>query len=134
MRHYVPLAVLGVALIAVRLPRVATSFGTYVSNSPKSQIFKLQDFDAMAATIGQDIVQVDLRDDLNTIASLDEFGRRGIRMQFTPPAWKMAVGYRKWPDPVYGEKPSFVLEEKRKPADPQRLVFESNQYRLSRLP
>jgi hypothetical protein len=134
MRHYVPLAVLGVALISVRLPRVATSFGTYVSNPPNSQIFKLQDFDAMAAAIGRDIVQVDLRDDLNTVASLDEFGRRGIRMQFTSPAWKIAVGYRKWPDPVYGEKPSFVLAEKRGPSEPQRLVFESDQYRLSRLP
>lgn len=132
--YFVPLAVLGVALIAVRLPRVAKSFDTYVFNPPNSQIFKLQDFDAMAAAVGHDIVQVDLRDDLNTIANLDEFGRRGIRMQFTPAAWKMAVGYRKWPDPVYDQQPSYLLEEKRGAADPQRLVYETSQYRLSRLP
>lgn len=134
MRRLLPLAAIAVALIAIRLPRVATSLGTYVFNPPKSQIFKLHDFDVMAAAVGHDIVRVDLRDDLNTIASLDEFGRRGIRMQFTPDAWKMAVGYRKWPDPVYDAPPSFILEEKRGAADPQRLVYESNQYRLSRLP
>jgi hypothetical protein len=128
------LVVIGISLMLIRLPRSVVSIATYVTDPPQTQIFQERDFNAMAALVGPAILQIDLRDDLNSVAALDEFGRRGIRMQWTAPAWKMAFGYRQWPVPNYEETPSFVIEEKRSPADPQRVLYETAQYRLSRLP
>jgi hypothetical protein len=121
-------------LIVARVPRALNSLATYVFDPPAAQIFKQSDFAAFAAAANGKPVLVDTRDDLNTIAALVELSRLGIDLQWTPAAWKVIVGYRPWAAPTYEISPATILEDKRGKGDPERLIYESGQLRLSRLP
>jgi hypothetical protein len=121
-------------LIAARVPRILNSLDTYVFHPPASQIYKQSDFAALAAAANGKPVLVDIRNDLNAVATLVELGRMGVDLQFTPAAWKVILGYRPWTAPIYEVSPATILEDKRGKGEPERLIYESNQLRLSRLP
>ena len=121
-------------LIIARVPRTLNSLTTYVFDPPAAQIFKQSDFAAFAAAANGKPVLVDTRDDLNAIATLVELSRMGVDLQWTPAGWKAIVGYRPWAAPTYEVSPAAILEDKRGKGDPERLIYESGQLRLSRLP
>ena len=116
------------------MPRTLNSLTTYVFDPPAAQIFKQSDFAAFAAAANGKPVLVDTRDDLNAIATLVELSRMGVDLQWTPAGWKAIVGYRPWAAPTYEVSPAAILEDKRGKGDPERLIYESGQLRLSRLP
>jgi hypothetical protein len=128
------IAMIYLLLIVARVPRTLNSLATYVFHPPAAQIFKQSDFAAFAAAANGKPVLVDVRDDLNAIATLVELSRLGIDLQWTPAGWKAIVGYRPWAAPIYEVSPAAILEDKRGKGDPERLIYESGQLRLSRLP
>jgi hypothetical protein len=128
------IAVTCLLLIVARVPRTLNSLATYVFRPPAAQIYKERDFAGLAADANGKPVLVDIRDNLSAIATLVELSRRGVNLQWTPAAWKVIVGYRPWPTPNYEVSPAMILEDKRGQADPERLIYENSQLRLSRLP
>jgi hypothetical protein len=140
IRRMVPIAAMCAVLILVRMPRTIKSLQTYVFNPPNTQIYRLADFDAIAAVAGANPLLADVRDDLSAIAALVELGRRGIKLQWSPASWKVVVGYRAWASPTYANEPTLILVDKRisddqrSPIGPELVVYESAQYRLRKLP
>ncbi|WP_156439467.1 hypothetical protein [Bradyrhizobium valentinum] len=122
-----------VGLIGPRLPRVSGSLDTYVTHPPASQIFKLTDFDTIAAAVGQQPVLADIRDSINAITLLVELGRRGMNIQWSKDGWNAVVGYRQWPLPNYSAAPKFILSDGADQIDPQQMIFRGPQFKLRKI-
>jgi len=90
---------LSIALVMVRAPRMVSSARNSVLDPPVNRIFRLGDFDAIAAAVGRGPLVIDVNNDLYGIAALVEFGRRGIDLQWSPAGWRAVVRYRGWPNP-----------------------------------
>jgi hypothetical protein len=124
---------LGVGLIGPRLPRLSGSLDTYVIHPPASQIFKLTDFDTIAAAVGQQPVLADIRDSINAITLLVELGRRGMNIQWSKDGWNAVVGYRHWPLPNYSAAPKFILSDGADQIDPQQMIVRGAQFKLRKI-
>jgi hypothetical protein len=124
---------LGVGFIGPRLPRLSGSLNTYVIHPPASQIFKLTDFETIAAAVGQQPVLADIRDSINAITLLVELGRRGTNIQWSEDGWNAVVGYRHWPLPNYSAAPKFILSDGADQIDPQQMIVRGAQFKLRKI-
>lgn len=132
-RTVLPVAMLALVAVGLRVPRFAGALDRYAYGPvPAMQQFTMADFDALAAAIGTETVEVDLPEPTHTLAILADLGRRGLDMQWGERSWQWMVVYTPHP-PVY-EKPATLHLRLR--ADPvpagATVLLETRQFRLWR--
>jgi hypothetical protein len=121
------------AFVATRVPRLWGAIDRYVWHVPDQQRYAASDFEKIAAIVGPDIIEINLREPLPAIAALVEFGRRGMNVQWSPQSWNTILAYRRWPPPTYATPAGFRLTHRSEAARDGEVVLETPQYRLWRV-
>jgi hypothetical protein len=118
--------------LSIHLPRFIGAFARYCGpKTPLTLVFTKPQLEQVARIVGRDPVYVDGSSPQAILAVLVELGRRRIPLQWSPTAWKLAFGYRKWPLPSYGLRAKYCLVAREfLPPAHYAEVFETNQLRL----
>lgn len=85
-----------VVAIALREPRFAGDLARYAWSDVPSR-YTAAELDTLARDIGNDAVEIDVREPQPGIVLLDELGRRQLHLMWSAAGWKTVLGYRKWP-------------------------------------
>ena len=121
--------------IAGRIPRFEGFVGAYVLHPPAEYTISELEFNRIIAAIGTEgIVEVDIVNPQRAIAALVELGYYKVNVQWTARAWKTILGYRDWHVPQYTSPPTFVLDDPHERAPTGEIMWQSERYRLTRLP
>jgi hypothetical protein len=124
-----------VALVFLHIPRTTGSVLHYTRDADRRQMFSVGDFDRLHAAIGNQEVYIDIRGgNARTIFPVvAEFGRRNIKMAWSPESWSIAGSFRGAPVPPMVKMPDLRLTDATQPENAQeRVVVETPRYKLLR--
>jgi hypothetical protein len=124
-----------VALVLMHIPRTIGSVLHYTRDADRRQMFSVGDFDRLHAAIGDQEVYIDIRGgNARTIFPVAaEFGRRNIKMAWSPESWFVAGSFRGAPVPPIVKMPDLRLIDVTQPEGAQeRVVVETPRYKLLR--
>jgi hypothetical protein len=124
-----------VALVSMHIPRTTGSVLRYTRDADRRQMFAVGDFDRLHAAIGNQEVYIDIRGgNARTILPIvAEFGRRNIKMAWSPESWFIAGSFQGAPVPPIVKMPDLRLIDTTQPESAQeRVVVETPRYKLLR--
>lgn len=130
--------VLGLAVVVVGLHqfRFFGGLARYGGReTPPSALYTKAEIESLAALVGRDRVEVDLSIPQAAIVLLVELDRRGVKLQWSPTAWKTVVGYRgEWSPPSYPDPGKWRIIPPDTPGiQIDQVVFRSAQYWVLKL-
>jgi hypothetical protein len=133
LQHLVVTAALA-ALVFMHIPRTTGSVLRYTLFADRKQMFAVSDFDRLHAAIGSQEVYIDINGSARTVFPLvTEFGRRNVKMVWSPQSWFIAGSFRGAPVPPMVKMPELRLIDATKPEIAQeRVVVETPRYKLLR--
>jgi hypothetical protein len=124
---------IGLAFVAVRVPRLAVAMDRYVFGTDPHYRFKVSSFDEIRRLVQNGTLEIDTDQPLPLNAALTELGAGETKLQWSPRAWARAFQYRRWPPPKYSTEPDYRLTAQGDPPSTGDLILETSQYRLWKL-
>src|SRR3990167_8465197 len=96
-----PLLICLILIVGIHIPKFTEARHHYAGKGvlPDRQYSKIN-FEQMAEKIGNQSVLIKINDTPHALPLLVEFGRRNIKMEWTPASWRAVVGYRPWSAPA----------------------------------
>ena len=119
-------------MIGIRIPRFVGDVKRYTGiKIPKTQQFLQHEINHLVNLIGHKVVVIDTHGP-NTIFILNAFDGRKMHLQWTPRAWKSAVGYQPWEPPSYNHHNKLWLRniEDVAPNMACKILYTSQQFKL----
>jgi hypothetical protein len=130
---HLAILMLGLAFVAVRLPRFAVAMDRYAFRTDPHYRYDASQYPEIRRLVDQGTLEIDTEEPLPLLGALTELGRGGIKLQWSERAWRRAFGYRRWPPRTYPVGPDFRLTARGDQPSTGVLILQTPQYQLWRL-
>ncbi len=124
---------LGFGLVLLRAPQARLSWDRYVAGGAGGpRCYRQSEMDAVAAAVGGGTLDVTVADVHACAAVVTELANaRGLRVQYSGPAWERLLCWTGWPPPVYAAKGDFTLADARGWAPPGAVRFRGEHFAVA---
>ncbi|OGT53791.1 MAG: hypothetical protein A3E84_02175 [Gammaproteobacteria bacterium RIFCSPHIGHO2_12_FULL_42_13] len=121
-----------VVTVLIRIPKYLSSVERYTGAEVIPTLeYSQSEINTLAQHIGNQPVIVTMNDVMYALPILVEFGRRDMKLEWTPAAWKAIVGYQPWPAPKIKPASLYLIDWKDTKSG-CALIYRTRQYQLVR--